>query len=311
MPASALFLSFAFYGFIGWAYESTLCALLNHGFFSNSGFLLGPCCPIYGVGALACWLGLRGIESVPAQFVSAALVCCAIEYVAGWWLERTTRARFWDYSDFPLNIKGRVCLYGVLVFGTGAVLVCHVIQPSVLHALSLAPGWLVVAAAVLIGLVMAIDAVFALASWKRLSSQLETVRSELADRINESLKETSDSMLGRVPDSALDSAEVVHERGREINCWLSDISDAVLDTLRERVELPSFIADGANSLRMVAERLAGGAPRRPRQAPKLTLNRRELRFFNAFPHLRMFSYEGIIRATRLKDRARDLFRRRK
>ncbi|AEB06376.1 protein of unknown function DUF1113 [Coriobacterium glomerans PW2] len=193
-PASALFLSFAFYGFIGWAYESTLCALLNHGFFSNSGFLLGPCCPIYGVGALACWLGLRGIESVPAQFVSAALVCCAIEYVAGWWLERTTRARFWDYSDFPLNIKGRVCLYGVLVFGTGAVLVCHVIQPSVLHALSLAPGWLVVAAAVLIGLVMAIDAVFALASWKRLSSQLETVRSELADRINESLKETSDSM---------------------------------------------------------------------------------------------------------------------
>lgn len=47
-PLSALVLSFAFYGFCGWAWESTVCAMLNHGRFANSGFLLGPCCPIYG-----------------------------------------------------------------------------------------------------------------------------------------------------------------------------------------------------------------------------------------------------------------------
>lgn len=94
-PLSALVLSFAFYGFCGWAWESTVCAMLNHGRFANSGFLLGPCCPIYGAGGIACWLLLRGIPDASSQFVAAALVCSVIEYSVGVLLEKTTGARFW------------------------------------------------------------------------------------------------------------------------------------------------------------------------------------------------------------------------
>lgn len=36
-PLSALVLSFMVYGFAGWLWESTVCAMLNHGSFSNSG----------------------------------------------------------------------------------------------------------------------------------------------------------------------------------------------------------------------------------------------------------------------------------
>lgn len=69
-PLSALVLSFAFYGFFGWAWESTVCAMLNQGRFANSGFLLGPCCPIYGVGGIACWLLLRGIPDASGHSLS-------------------------------------------------------------------------------------------------------------------------------------------------------------------------------------------------------------------------------------------------
>ncbi len=103
-PLSALVLSFAFYGFCGWAWESTVCAMLNHGRFANGGFLLGPCCPIYGVGGIACWLLLRGIPDASSQFVAAALVCSVIEYSVGVLLEKTTGARFWDYSHLPFNL---------------------------------------------------------------------------------------------------------------------------------------------------------------------------------------------------------------
>ena len=109
-PLSALFLSFIVFSFIGWLYESTICALANYGHFANSGFLLGPCCPIYGVGSLACWFLLRDIPNVAVQFAAAALVCSAIEYGVGAALEQITGARFWDYSKFPFNINGRVCL---------------------------------------------------------------------------------------------------------------------------------------------------------------------------------------------------------
>lgn len=103
-PLSALVLSFAFYGFCGWVWESTVCAMLNHGRFVNSGFLLGPCCPIYGAGGIACWLLLRGIPDASSQFVAAALVCSVIEYSVGVLLEKTTGARFWDYSHLPFNL---------------------------------------------------------------------------------------------------------------------------------------------------------------------------------------------------------------
>ena len=35
----------------------------------------------------------------------------------------------------------------------------------------------------------------------------------------------------------------------------------------------------------------------------------QMRFFNAFPRLRINRYEGVIRATDLRNRARELFRR--
>ena len=86
-----------------------------------------------------------------------------------------------------------------------------------------------------------------------------------------------------------------------------------MDSLREKVEMPSFIADGARGLRLAARRLADVAPR-PRRLPRtsvraIAISKRDLRFFNAFPHLRMMKYEGVIRATRLKAHAYALFRR--
>ncbi len=46
-----------------------------------------------------------------------------------------------------------------------------------------------------------------------------------------------------------------------------------------------------------------------RPVPSVSLSRRDLRFFNAFPRLRINRYEGVIRATNLRDRAHELFRR--
>lgn len=293
-PISALVLSFAVYGFCGWLWESTVCAMLNHGSFSNSGFLLGPCCPIYGVGALICWFALRGIEDPVTLFFAAGVLCCAVEYLVGVLLEITTHARFWDYTDMPLNIQGRVCLYGFLMFGAACVAICQWIQPALLAFCADMPVWVLRLIAVAIVALIAVDAAFSMASFRRLSASLEELRGELADRINDSLKGTSDTLLERVPTEALDSAQQVHVRGRAVNGWLVEISDAVMDALRDRVEIPSFIVDGAKGLRTVARRIS--------------ISRSDLRFFDAFPHLRMLPYEGVIRATHLKERALELFR---
>ena len=153
-PLSALVLSFAFYGFCGWAWESTVCAMLNHGRFANSGFLLGPCCPIYGVGGIACWLLLRGIPDASSQFVAAALVCSVIEYSVGVLLEKTTGARFWDYSPLPFNLHGRICLYWACAFGLGALCICRVVEPAVLGLLAHLPVLIVRLSAFIVAVAM-------------------------------------------------------------------------------------------------------------------------------------------------------------
>lgn len=179
-PLSALVLSFAFYGFCGWAWESTVCAMLNHGRFANSGFLLGPCCPIYGVGGIACWLLLRGIPDASSQFVAAALVCSVIEYSVGVLLEKTTGARFWDYSHLPFNLHGRICLYWACAFGLGALCICRLVEPALLGLLGHLPVLILRLSAFIVAVTMMVDALCSLASWRRLSDQLERVRADLA-----------------------------------------------------------------------------------------------------------------------------------
>ncbi len=311
-PLSALFISFLVYSFAGWLYESTICALANYGRFANSGFLLGPCCPIYGAGALACWFLLRGIPGVVAQFVAAALVCSVLEYSVGAMLERLTGARFWDYSKFPFNIKGRVCLYGAMLFGAGAVVICRAAEPSLLAALRAVPREALAAVACACAGVLVLDAAFALVSWRQLSLKLELLRDEMADKINESLKDASSSMLDRVPAAALDTASELKARSGAVNSWLAEMSDGMFESVREKVEMPAFIAEGGCGLRLVARRMKNVAQRAEASAPvklKTMMTRRELRFFNAFPEIKLKSYEGVIRATNLKERARELFYR--
>ena len=115
-----------------------------------------------------------------------------------------------------------------------------------------------------------------------------------------------------------------HIRSRAVNAWLAELGDATLDALREKASMPTFIADGARGLALAARRVADAAPSMPRPSlsrrlagkgisrpvPSVSLSRRDLRFFNAFPRLRINRYEGVIRATDLRDRARELFRAR-
>lgn len=196
-------------------------------------------------------------------------------------------------------------------------------EPALLGLLGHLPVLIVRLSAFIVAVAMMVDAVCSLASWRRLSDQLECVRADLADRINESLADASDSMLERIPDSAIDSVAQTHIRSRAVNAWLAELGDATLDALREKASMPTFISDGARGLALAARRVADAAPSMPRPSlsrrlagkrmsrpvPSVSLSRRDLRFFNAFPRLRINRYEGVIRATNLRDRAHELFRR--
>ena len=55
-----------------------------------------------------------------------------IEYFTGFFLELTHNGqKWWDYTGYFLNLDGRICAEGLLVFGVGGMAFVYVIAPLI------------------------------------------------------------------------------------------------------------------------------------------------------------------------------------
>lgn len=125
---------FALISFGGWVYETIYCSVVE-GEFTKRGFLFGPTCPIYGIGAIAEWLVLGQISNPFVVFFIGAVLATVIEYSTGLFLERRFKKKWWDYSMFKFNLHGRICPQASAVFGAFSVTSVFVLVPTMLTIL--------------------------------------------------------------------------------------------------------------------------------------------------------------------------------
>ncbi len=115
--------------FIGWGWEVALYFCTSHAFI-NRGVYRGPYLPIYGAGGILLSLLLRSLgRRPPVVFLLSALICSVLEYLTSYFLEFLWGIRWWDYSGHTLNLHGRVCLLGAMVFGLGGTALVCVLLP--------------------------------------------------------------------------------------------------------------------------------------------------------------------------------------
>ena len=118
--------------FFGWLWEVGM-HLVSYGNFVNRGALHGPWLPIYGTGAVLILTVLCRFRRNPAlEFVATIVVCGFLEYMTSLIMEIATGGmKWWDYSGYFLNLHGRICAEGLLVFGIGGLAIAYVIAPIV------------------------------------------------------------------------------------------------------------------------------------------------------------------------------------
>lgn len=123
---------FIIYSIVGFIVE-TLYALVVYGTLeSRQGFLYGPFCPIYGVGALAIILTLKNLQlDVHKLFIGGFLVGGVTEYLVSLIGEYVLNVNWWDYSDRFLNINGRVCFAFCCFWGVLTVYLLKVLNPHI------------------------------------------------------------------------------------------------------------------------------------------------------------------------------------
>ena len=123
------FLLFLMYAILGWIVE-VINAYIQKKKFVNRGFLIGPYCPIYGVGMLAIISLLQEYTgNYIVLFILSMTIFMFLEYLTSYFMELIFKARWWDYSNKKFNINGRICLETAIPFGLGGMLIMYVINP--------------------------------------------------------------------------------------------------------------------------------------------------------------------------------------
>lgn len=146
MWVSRYFVYFILYGVLGWLLETLYCTLIS-GKWADRGFLYGPLLPIYGVGG-AMIMGLAEMLSGAViifayswwqVYLVAFLGSMVLEYVTSWALEKLFHAYWWDYSNLPFNINGRVCLQRSLLFGLAGLSIVYFAAPLIQYGTAWIP----------------------------------------------------------------------------------------------------------------------------------------------------------------------------
>lgn len=123
---------FAIYSVLGFVLE-TIFALVMYGKFeSRQGFLYGPVCPIYGVGAVVMIIALQKFKKNGYSiFAGGVIVGSIVEYLISWFGEVFLNVRWWDYSERFFNINGRICLLYSFYWGIIAIYLMKSLNPMV------------------------------------------------------------------------------------------------------------------------------------------------------------------------------------
>ncbi|MCL2869850.1 putative ABC transporter permease, partial [Candidatus Saccharibacteria bacterium] len=119
---------FSFLSVFGWVWE-TIVFSLQEKHFVRRGFLAGPYCPIYGVGALMILALAIWIHQLVYLVIAAMVVATLLEYSTSVLLEKWFKLKLWDYKREKYNYQGRICLKTTIIWGFFALLFVYVLNP--------------------------------------------------------------------------------------------------------------------------------------------------------------------------------------
>ncbi len=184
-----LILMFFTYSFIGWLME-VLLSFYQYHHFVNRGFLLGPYCPIYGVGCIILYLGLGQYADDPlVLFIMTIVMCSILEYVTSYVLEKIFKNRWWDYSKMKFNINGRICLECAIPFGVGGIIVFYGINPPIVRLLHSCPLQISMTLALTLIFIFLIDLAVSFNVILNLKNISNNIRSDSTELITKKVRE--------------------------------------------------------------------------------------------------------------------------
>jgi len=237
-----IFAYFLIYSCVGWCLE-VIYAAATTGQLVNRGFLNGPVCPIYGFGMIIVLFTLTPIQdNVFLLYIGGVILPSALELVGGWALEKIYHTRWWDYSDFPFNIGGYICLEFCLLWGGGTLVVMKIAHPIIAGLVEMVPPFIGLILMFVLYAVYAADVVATAFAASGLSKTLDTME-QLADSIHA----VSDAMTELLGTTTLTADQKLDEQRLQLKLAAAEAREAAPEkrSLRETMTVVRAKTDEA------------------------------------------------------------------
>ena len=193
------FMMFMFYSIVGWIIE-VIYTFITDKKIVNRGFLIGPYCPIYGVGCLLIIILLKKYtDDFILLFIMSMLICSLLEYLTSYVMEKLFNARWWNYSNRKFNINGRVCLETLIPFGIFGSLILLVVNPFVVSIFNKIPDNIFKVITILFFIIFVIDEVVSYIIINKLNISTSEITIDNTEEITQKVKEyiSKNSKLGK------------------------------------------------------------------------------------------------------------------
>ena len=176
MTIQYLMFYFVIYSVAGWLIESIYRSIYDKKII-NSGFLHAPCCPIYGFGAIIMLLLLKNVKNPALLFIMGFTILSVWEYIVGVILEKIFHTKYWDYSNYKLNINGRVCLINSIYWGILTLIFMHIIHPFVSSIVHKIPVEIICYINIIAYIAIIIDTIVSSLKIKAINKKIEELKS--------------------------------------------------------------------------------------------------------------------------------------
>ena len=243
------------YCFLGWCIESTIVSFENKKLI-NRGFLSGPLLPIYGLGAvLVLFITLPFRNNLFAVYFVGMIAATILEYFTGWLMEIIFKVRYWDYSYYQIQYKGRICLVCSLFWGVLSILLVQFIHKPIEKYVLLLNDNFVMIAAIIITLIVIADTITSIKATIDINKLMERSEKALSE-----IKELK-SEIQLILNNAANQLYYIKD-GTEGD--VSEFGDKIrtsVDTLKDKIEgLSNGIRKEVSKLNFIKERLVQGHP---------------------------------------------------
>ena len=216
MSISQIVVFFMLYSFAGWLWEMIYIPFEDK-CFQNRGFLFGPICPIYGFSVMTLYflthhvpVFLNNDITIPKLFLICMIGSAVVEYTTSWSLEHMFHARWWDYSKFPLNINGRICLPASIFFGLAGVMLVRYVFPLMDLVIRFMPPVVFETSAIILAFIFGADYALTNASLTSLLEKIENANKEFIERgesVYQAIASTPEQLKKRLIDYETETRE--------------------------------------------------------------------------------------------------------